>query len=292
MHAVKGVSLEIDKNELMCFLGHNGAGKSTLFNMLTGITCPTSGTAKICNLDIVGNQDKIRRVIGVVPQFDILWETLTAREHMVMFCKIKGVLPDEIDDQVLSLLEQVGLEDVKDAQVGTFSGGMKRRLSVAISAIGNPRVIFMDEPTTGMDPVSRQAIWKLMQNLKKDKTLVLTTHAMEEADVLGDRIAVITDGYLKCIGSPLNLKNTYGDGYRISMVCEQGNENHVIKMMKQVAPSSKFLDDSGGQLLFAIPLDCSTEIAPLFKLIEEDDDEDESQIIQGDKKSRLIMELK
>ena len=246
MHAVKGVSLEIDKNELMCFLGHNGAGKSTLFNMLTGITCPTSGTAKICNLDIVGNQDKIRRVIGVVPQFDILWETLTAREHMVMFCKIKGVLPDEIDDQVLSLLEQVGLEDVKDAQVGTFSGGMKRRLSVAISAIGNPRVIFMDEPTTGMDPVSRQAIWKLMQNLKKDKTLVLTTHAMEEADVLGDRIAVITDGYLKCIGSPLNLKNTYGDGYRISMVCEQGNENHVIKMMKQVAPSSKFLDDSGG----------------------------------------------
>lgn len=95
---------------------------------------------------------------------------------------------------------------------------MKRRLSVAISAIGNPRIIFFDEPTTGMDPVSRHNVWKLMQSLKKDKTIVLTTHAMEEADILADRIAVVSDGTLKCIGSPLNLKNTYGDGYRISLV--------------------------------------------------------------------------
>ena len=112
------------------------------------------------------------------------------------------------------------MEDVKNAQVGSYSGGMKRRLSVAISAIGNPKIIFFDEPTTGMDPVSRRAVWELMQDLKKDKTIILTTHAMEEADVLADRIAVVVDGMLKCVGSPLNLKNTFGDGYRISMVCQ------------------------------------------------------------------------
>jgi ABC-type multidrug transport system ATPase subunit len=95
---------------------------------------------------------------------------------------------------------------------------MKRRLSVAISAIGNPKVIFFDEPTTGMDPVSRRAVWQLMQDLKRDKTIILTTHAMEEADALADRIAIVVDGQFKCVGSPLSLKNTYGDGYRISMV--------------------------------------------------------------------------
>jgi len=108
---------------------------------------------------------------------------------------------------------------------------MKRRLSVAISAIGNPRIIFFDEPTTGMDPVSRRNVWDLMQSLKRDKTIVLTTHAMEEADVLADRIAVVVDGAIKCVGSPLNLKNVYGDGYKISFTTETGNENNIIKLM-------------------------------------------------------------
>ncbi len=111
-----------------------------------------------------------------------------------------------------------------NAQVGTYSGGMKRRLSVAISAIGNPRIIFLDEPTTGMDPVSRRDVWALIQDLKKDKTIVLTTHAMEEADILADRIAVVAEGRLKCVGTPLNLKNTFGDGYRVMIVAQPGCE--------------------------------------------------------------------
>jgi ABC-type multidrug transport system ATPase subunit len=145
-------------------------------------------------------------------------------EHMRMFSKIKGVPNEDIEEQSVKLLDQVGLEDVKNAQCGCYSGGMKRRLSVAISAIGNPKVIFFDEPTTGMDPVSRRAVWQLMQDLKKDKTIILTTHAMEEADALADRIAVVVDGKIKCVGTPLNMKNTFGDGYRVSMVCEPGNE--------------------------------------------------------------------
>lgn len=141
-----------------------------------------------------------------------------------MFSKIKGVPNDEIEEKSNKLLAQVGLEDVKDAQVGTYSGGMKRRLSVAISVIGDPRIIFMDEPTTGMDPVSRRDVWTLIQELKKDKTIILTTHSMDEADILADRIAVVSEGVLKCVGTSLYLKNTYGDGYRINILCNPGSE--------------------------------------------------------------------
>jgi len=122
---------------------------------------------------------------------------------------------------------------------------MKRRLSVAISAIGNPKVIFMDEPTSGMDPVSRKDVWALIQKLKRDKVIVLTTHAMEEADVLSDRIGVICDGRLKCVGTSLYLKNNFGDGYRISFVCNPGYQEKVIELMALLAPSSRLLDESG-----------------------------------------------
>ena len=193
---------------------------------------------------------------------------MTAFEHMKMFCKIKGVPNNEIEEHISQLLTHVCLEDVKHAQVQSFSGGMRRRLSVAISAIGNPRIIFFDEPTTGMDPVSRHNIWKLMQLLKKDKTIVLTTHAMEEADILADRIAVISDGQVKCIGSSLNLKNTYGDGYRISLVLKtSGLEQKVINIMDKIAPSNQYVDDSGGSMLFTIPLTKTNEIAQLFRLL-------------------------
>lgn len=120
---------------------------------------------------------------------------------------------------------------MKFARVANFSGGMKRRLSVAISSIGNPRIIFMDEPTTGMDPVSRRDVWNLIMRLKRNKVIVLTTHAMEEADILSDRLAVICDGKLKCVGTPLYLKNNYGDGYRVALVCEPGNEGKIMTLM-------------------------------------------------------------
>ena len=193
--------------------------------------------------------------MGVVPQFDILWNQLTTYEHMRMFSMIKGIPFHDIEAQADDLLKQVNLFDVKHAQVGSFSGGMKRRLSVAISAIGNPRIIFFDEPTTGMDPVSRHNVWELMQSLKKDKTIVLTTHAMEEADILADRIAVVADGTLKCVGTSLNLKNTFGDGYRVSLVLKtQGTEEKVKQLMNSIAPSNKFVDESGGSMLFTVPL--------------------------------------
>lgn len=172
---------------------------------------------------------------------------------------------------------------MKDAQVGSFSGGMKRRLSVAIATIGDPKIIFFDEPTTGMDPVSRRNVWSLMQEMKRDKTIILTTHAMEEADALADRIAVVVDGQLKCIGSPINLKNTFGDGYNIALICQPGDEKQVVELMDRIAPSNKLVDDAGGSLMFSVPLSATTEIAPLFKLIESVNDEDDGDNMEEDK---------
>lgn len=269
--AVRGVFLEVPNKELLCLLGHNGAGKSTTFSIMTGVLSATEGHGKICGYDIETQQEEIRFIMGVVPQFDILWGELTAGEHMRMFCKIKGIPDDEIDQVTEELLKDVGLSDVINARTMSFSGGMKRRLSVAISAIGDPKIIFLDEPTTGMDPVSRRDVWALIQKLKRNKVIILTTHAMEEADILSDRIAVICDGKLKCVGTPLYLKNAFGDGYRITLVCDAGKQQRIIELMDFIAPSNKLLDESGGSMVFTVPIENISEISPLFKLIESGD---------------------
>ena len=267
-YANKGIYLDMSQRELLCILGHNGAGKSTMIGVLTGVIAPSSGTATLGGFDINEEIDEVRQIIGVVPQFDILWEELTAEEHMVLFCKIKGVPNDQIEKVVDDKLAAVNLLDVKKARTKTFSGGMKRRLTVAISCIGDPRIVFMDEPTTGMDPVSRRQVWNLIQELKSTRYVILTTHSMEEADVLGDRIAVIVDGEFKCIGTPLYLKNNFGDGYRITIVTEQSNVDRATELMAKLVPEAKILDESGGSIVFCVPISKISDIIPILKLIE------------------------
>jgi ABC-type multidrug transport system ATPase subunit len=269
-HAVKGVYLGVYDRELFSILGHNGAGKTTLINILTGILAPSSGTAKICGFDIVDEVSQCRKLLGIVPQFDILWDELTAEEHMKMFCKIKGVPADQIDKLIKSRLKSMSLYDVIKAQVKTFSGGMKRRLSVALGTIGDPPVIFMDEPTTGMDPVSRRKAWNVIRKIKRSSTVILTTHSMEEADILSDKIGVIVDGQFKCFGTPLYLKNEFGEGYRINLVTDPDNVSEVRELMQEIIPSSTLVDESGGSLIFSVPISKITEISPMFKLIQKD----------------------
>jgi len=156
IHAVNNIYLHAKRGELLALLGHNGAGKSTLINMLTGLCKPTSGTAKICGFDIKENMTEIRKVLGVCPQHDILWDELTAKEHLILFGRLKGENYDKVYDEVNERLKEVNLSDEADLLAGTFSGGMKRRLSLAISGIGDPKVIILDEPTTGMDPINRR----------------------------------------------------------------------------------------------------------------------------------------
>mmetsp|Transcript_34316 Transcript_34316/g.33929 ORF Transcript_34316/g.33929 Transcript_34316/m.33929 type:complete len:164 (-) Transcript_34316:339-830(-) len=159
----------------------------------------------------------IRKDLGIVPQFDILWERMTVEEHLRLFCHLKEIPEKLINNMIKSTLIDVGLQNQADNEVRTLSGGMKRRLSIAISGLGNPKIIIMDEPTTGLDPVSRRKVWELIQKLKKDRVVILTTHSMEEADILSDKIVIIASGKIRCLGTQLSLKHEFGEGYTVSL---------------------------------------------------------------------------
>ena len=163
VHAVRGVYLEVDEGELLGLLGHNGAGKTTLISMLTGILEPSAGKALLAGNDLVEDIEDVKNVIGVCAQFDILWNEMTADEHLYLFAKLRNIPASSMENTIVNKLKQVNLLDVRHSQVQTFSGGMKRRLSMAICSLGEPRIIFLDEPTTGMDPKSRREVWDLIQ---------------------------------------------------------------------------------------------------------------------------------
>ncbi|XP_058110820.1 ABC transporter A family member 2-like [Magnolia sinica] len=214
-HAVKGLWVNFAKDQLFCLLGPNGAGKTTVINCLTGITPVTGGDALIYGYSIrsaVG-MSNIRKMIGVCPQFDILWDALSGREHLHLFASIKGLPPASIKSVVEKSLAEVKLTDAAKMRAGSYSGGMKRRLSVAIALIGDPKLVILDEPTTGMDPITRRHVWDIIEDAKKGRAIVLTTHSMEEADILSDRIAIMAKGKLRCIGTSIRLKSRFGTGY-------------------------------------------------------------------------------
>uniref|UniRef100_A0A2P2KTL6 ABC transporter family protein n=1 Tax=Rhizophora mucronata TaxID=61149 RepID=A0A2P2KTL6_RHIMU len=214
-HALKGLWMNFSEDQLFCLLGPNGAGKTTAINCLTGITPVTSGDALIYGYSIRSSvgMSKIQRLIGVCPQFDILWDALSGQEHINLFASIKGLPPASIDMVAQDLLEKVKLTDSARVRTRSYSGGMKRRLSVAIALIGDPRLVILDEPTTGMDPISRRHVWDIIQDAKKGCAIVLTTHSMEEADILSDRIGIMAKGRLRCIGTSIRLKSKFGTGF-------------------------------------------------------------------------------
>jgi ABC-type Na+ transport system ATPase subunit NatA len=182
--------LAISKGEVLGLLGPNGAGKTTLISILTGLIQPDSGKAWIGGASIIDELPKVYKSIGVCPQFDLFWEDLTVEEHLLFYLRLKGSKHDfdsEIDE-VLRVCTDVELQAHRYKLAKTLSGGMKRRLSLAIALIGNPDAIFLDEPTTGLDPLNREIFWGILQRIKKDKSIILTTHLMQEADFLSDRI--------------------------------------------------------------------------------------------------------
>uniref|UniRef100_A0A6V7QQH1 ABC transporter domain-containing protein n=1 Tax=Ananas comosus var. bracteatus TaxID=296719 RepID=A0A6V7QQH1_ANACO len=201
--AVRGLSLALSRGECFGMLGPNGAGKTSLINMLIGFIRPTSGTAYIEGMDIRVDMNKIYTSIGVCPQHDLLWETLTGREHLLFYGRLKSLKGAALAEAVEESLKSVNLfyHGIADKQAGKYSGGMKRRLSVAISLIGDPQVVYMDEPSTGLDPASKKDLWKAVKQAKQDRAIILTTHSMEEAEELCDRVGIFVDGSLQCIGN-------------------------------------------------------------------------------------------
>ena len=212
--AVNGVDLRVEEGENFALLGPNGAGKSTFIRMLTTLIAPTAGTARVGGHDIRTDADAVRRRIGVVPQPITSDLKLTAAENLDFYAKLHSVPRSRRVKLVPELLEWIGLSDWRDKLVGTFSIGMRRRLEIARSLVHGPSIIFLDEPTTGLDPASRISMWEMMSRVKSERTvtLFLTTHYMEEADELCDRIAIFDHGTIVAEGTPSELKSQLPSG--------------------------------------------------------------------------------
>jgi ABC-2 type transport system ATP-binding protein len=204
--AVDGIDLNIKKGELFALLGPNGAGKTTTINMLCCLLKPSDGTAKVMGYDINQEPYKVKEVIGVSPQETTISERLNSLENLNLIGQLHGINPQKLKVWSQLMLETMGLADRAKDQVRKLSGGMKRRLSIAMALIHNPQVLVLDEPTLGLDPQARRAVWEYIARLKGDKTILLTTHYMEEADFLADHIAIIDDGKIVALGTSRDLK--------------------------------------------------------------------------------------
>ena len=206
--AVDGIELNIKKGELFALLGPNGAGKTTTINMLCCLLKPTSGTASVMGYDINQQPFKIKEIIGVSPQETTISERLNARENLTLIGRIHNINAKELKIRSQELLETMGLAERAKDQVRKFSGGMMRRLNIMMALIHNPEILFLDEPTLGLDPQARRAIWEYIIRLKGEKTILLTTHYMDEADFLADRVGIMDKGKVVALGTSRELKTS------------------------------------------------------------------------------------
>jgi ABC-2 type transport system ATP-binding protein len=229
IQAVDGINLRIPKGSLYGILGPNGAGKSTTISMLSTVLPPTAGGVKILGYDLSDDSKEIKKHIGVCPQELVLYERLTARENIHLIAQMHGMDKKFYKKRTEELLEKMNLLDRADDLVKTFSGGMKRRINVLMSVIHEPEVIFFDEPTAGLDPQSRRAVWDFIRDFQKqDAAIILTTHNMEEADDLSDYVVIIDHGKIIAEGKPEELKGRVGEGDIIEFKVEEGMNREVV----------------------------------------------------------------
>lgn len=267
--AVRGLSLALPRGECFGMLGPNGAGKTSFINMMIGLITPTSGTAYVQQLNIQTDMDEIYTSMGVCPQHDLLWETLTGREHLLFYGRLKNLKGADLIQAVEESLRSVNLfyGGVGDKRAGQYSGGMKRRLSVAISLIGDPKVVYMDEPSTGLDPASRNNLWNVVKQAKRGRAIILTTHSMEEAEVLCDRLGIFVDGNLQCIGNPKELKARYGGTYVLTVTTSSDDEGEVEHLVRRLSPSANRIYHISGTQKFELPKQ-EVRIADVFSAVE------------------------
>uniref|UniRef100_A0A674F7I0 P-type phospholipid transporter n=1 Tax=Salmo trutta TaxID=8032 RepID=A0A674F7I0_SALTR len=300
--AVDGLSVDFYENHITSFLGHNGAGKTTTMSILTGLFAPTSGTALINGYDIRTDMDTIRKHLGMCPQHNVLFNDLTVEEHIYFYARLKGRSRDEVKTEMDQMIKDVGLPHKRKELAKNLSGGMQRKLSVAIAFVGGSNIVILDEPTAGVDPYARRGIWELLLKYKKGRTIILSTHHMDEADILGDRIAIISHGKMCCYGSSLFLKKYFGSGYYLTLV-KAGNEQitnersgetdetlrrtsldegiasqnwsnsdptAVSKLVRRHVPEAVFLESIGQEITYILPYSGAKDgtFALLFKELD------------------------
>ena len=267
--AVDGIDLAVAPGEIYGFLGPNGAGKSTTVLMLTTLLPPTSGRATVGGFDIVRQGANVRATIGAALQEAALDALLTGREHLLLQATLQGLPGSERRRQAQALLERVGLTQAADRRVGGYSGGMKRRLDLALALVHSPRILFLDEPTTGLDPQSRSALWQEVARLAHDEgmTVFLTTQYLEEADVLADRIGIIDHGRIVAEGTPAQLKAEIGGPSVEVTPAEAGDGNRLTELLEAFGELRR---DANGSVTVQLP-GGETELAEIVRILDRAD---------------------
>uniref|UniRef100_A0A8C5TAQ0 ABC transporter domain-containing protein n=1 Tax=Malurus cyaneus samueli TaxID=2593467 RepID=A0A8C5TAQ0_9PASS len=265
--ALRGLSLNIYEGQITALLGHSGAGKTTLLNVLSGLSFPSEGTATIYNykLSETGDREEIRGMIGICPQFNTQFEVLTVKENLKTFAEIKGIRSQEVEQEVQNILELLDISNIQDTQAEKLSGGQKRKLSIGIAMLGNPQVLLLDEPTAGLDPLSRHQVWSLLREQRAGRAILFSTQFMDEADILADRKAFISHGRLKCVGSSLFLKKKWGICYHLRIhVSESCDLENVTSLVKGYIPNATFSGHSQYELRYKLPLENVNKFPDLF----------------------------
>lgn len=263
--AVDEVSYNMYKGQIFVLLGHNGAGKTSTISMITGLYPPTSGTVNIFGMNIQKDLEEIRKVMGICPQHDVLFDNLTVKEHLEMFATFKGVKRSEIAEEVEKLIVDLDLQEKRHYLAKNLSGGQKRKLSIAIAFIGGSKFIILDEPTSGMDTSARRRLWDMLKNYKHGRVVLLTTHFMDEADYLGDRIGIMGEGKMQCLGSSLFLKNKFGVGYSLTLAKKDDHPSEpIIEFIQRYIPEMKVVSDVASELSVQLPVETMPRFREVF----------------------------
>lgn len=263
--AVSNLSFTAKHGEVFGLLGANGSGKTTTFRVLTGELEPTSGDVYMNGLSVRTDMRIIRQQLALCPQHDRHWRDLSGEEHLYFYARLKAPSGVEVKKLVDDALKSVQLTFARKRKVNKYSGGMKRRLSVAISFITKPSIVVMDEPTTGQDPRSRQRVWDCIQQHKNERTIVLTTHSLEEAETC-DRVAILAHGQLQCIGSPDELRVRYGRGYRVTFSLPESKMGDLHQMMTELSIEATFEGGLSGNVTYMVPK--SVALSAIFAQVE------------------------
>ncbi|XP_051014920.1 ATP-binding cassette sub-family A member 9 [Acomys russatus] len=268
VEALRGVGFDIYEGQITALLGHSGAGKTTLINTLSGLSPPTTGSVTIYNqtLSEMDDSEAIIELTGVCPQSSVEFGFLTVRENLRLFAKIKGILPHEVEQEVQRVLQDLEMENLQDSLAQDLSGGQKRKLTFGIAILGDPQVLLLDEPTAGLDPLSRHRIWNLLKERKLNRVIVLSTQLMDEADILADRKVFLSNGRLRCAGSSLFLKKKWGIGYHLSLhLNETCDPESVTSLVKKHIPDARLTAQSEERLVYILPLERTNKFPDLYR---------------------------
>ncbi|KAL8272116.1 hypothetical protein Esti_003959 [Eimeria stiedai] len=275
VHAVRDVSFSVFRGEIFGLLGQNGAGKTTLISMMTGSLAPSAGEIAIGGISVRQHPGLARRNVGYCPQFDVLLPYLTVEETLWVYACLRGIPRSRREDEVACLMHMMKLSEMARVQVRQLSGGWKRRVSTSVAFLGNPTVVFLDEPTAGMDIMYRRTLWDSVRGLSKGRSIILITHMMEEADYLCDRVGIMASGSIVCSGSAISLKNRFGSGYTISVILKKQEERKALDAKHMLMLCMRSLDCplvveevSRNELKIICPFKCSFQLPSLFSELE------------------------